>query len=90
MQGSYHYETVSGLVCEAFGYIPRTGESISVVFDKADNEDGPDRRDGDQDHHDDRREKYQRFNLEVRLVLASTLPMLIHLLSGNISHFFVM
>ena len=29
---------MSGFVCEAFGYIPRTGESVKVVLEKEDDE----------------------------------------------------
>ncbi|MCL7033673.1 hypothetical protein MKW94_030031 [Papaver nudicaule] len=38
MTEGHQYETVSGFVCEAFGYIPRTGENIEVVLEKADPE----------------------------------------------------
>eukprot|EP00250_Pteridium_aquilinum_P011798 c20311_g1_i1 orf=694-3096(-) len=60
----YHYETVSGFVCEAFGYIPRTGESIKVIMRNAE-EEGSDRREGDSDSLDDRKEKYQKYRLEI-------------------------
>ncbi|KAK3031986.1 hypothetical protein RJ639_036191 [Escallonia herrerae] len=36
---SHQYETVSGFVCEAFGYIPRTGETIRVMLEKAKHDD---------------------------------------------------
>ncbi|CAI0374042.1 unnamed protein product [Linum tenue] len=39
MSEGHQYETVSGFICEAFGYIPRTGESIKVVLDKSNEED---------------------------------------------------
>ncbi|XP_019175592.1 PREDICTED: DUF21 domain-containing protein At1g55930, chloroplastic-like [Ipomoea nil] len=32
MLEDHQYETVSSFVCEAFGYIPRTGESIKVIL----------------------------------------------------------
>lgn len=35
----HQYETVSGSVCEAFGYIPRTGETMKVVLERANRED---------------------------------------------------
>nr|XP_043620822.1 putative DUF21 domain-containing protein At3g13070, chloroplastic [Erigeron canadensis] len=35
----HQYETVSGFICEAFGYIPRTGESIKVFLKKAKEDD---------------------------------------------------
>ncbi|CAI0378908.1 unnamed protein product [Linum tenue] len=48
MLDGLQYETDSGFICEAFGYIPRTGESIKVVLDNSneedeDNEDKPER-----------------------------------------------
>ncbi|CAN1290523.1 DUF21 domain-containing protein At1g55930, chloroplastic [Linum perenne] len=39
MPEGHQYETVSGFICEAFGYIPRTGESIKVVLEKETEED---------------------------------------------------
>ncbi|MCO5612393.1 hypothetical protein L7F22_066660 [Adiantum nelumboides] len=57
----YHYETVSGFVCEAFGYIPRTGESINVILRNAE-EEGPE---GDSDNPEDRKEKFQKYRLEI-------------------------
>ncbi|XWS53980.1 hypothetical protein CRYUN_Cryun10bG0047900 [Craigia yunnanensis] len=42
MPEEHQYETVSGFVCEAFGYIPRTGESIKVVLEKENEEDDDD------------------------------------------------
>ncbi|GKV38379.1 hypothetical protein SLEP1_g46294 [Rubroshorea leprosula] len=32
MPEEHQYETVSGFVCEVFGYIPRADESIKVVL----------------------------------------------------------
>ncbi|GAB4849868.1 hypothetical protein Ancab_004667, partial [Ancistrocladus abbreviatus] len=34
----HQYETILGFICEAFGYIPRTGENIKVVLEKANEE----------------------------------------------------
>jgi hypothetical protein len=65
-QGPYHYETVSGFVCEAFGFIPRTGESTKVVLRRADVEEGSERRDGETDQQEERRDKFQKFRLEVK------------------------
>ncbi|KAG6556814.1 hypothetical protein Mapa_001761 [Marchantia paleacea] len=62
-EGPYRYETVSGFVCEAFGYIPRTGESINVILRKADSEDNQDRRDGETE--EEKREKFQKYRLEI-------------------------
>ncbi|KAH7314587.1 hypothetical protein KP509_21G009600 [Ceratopteris richardii] len=57
----YHYETVSGFVCEAFGYIPRTGESIQVILRNAE-EEGPE---GDSDTLEDRKEKSSKYHVEI-------------------------
>ncbi|KAI3769557.1 hypothetical protein L6452_00666 [Arctium lappa] len=59
----HQYETVSGFICEAFGYIPRTGESIKVVLKKANEEDG----DGSKQETDNHVEKdrCQTFKLEI-------------------------
>ncbi|KAI5078755.1 hypothetical protein GOP47_0006426 [Adiantum capillus-veneris] len=57
----YHYETVSGFVCEAFGYIPRTGESIKVILRNSE-EESPE---GDSDNAEDRKEKFQKYRLEI-------------------------
>ncbi|KAJ9153888.1 hypothetical protein P3X46_027276 [Hevea brasiliensis] len=40
------YETVSGFVCEAFGYIPRTGESIKVILEKGNQEEDDEQTEG--------------------------------------------
>lgn len=64
VKGPYHYETVSGFVCEAFGYIPRTGESIKVLMRNAE-EEGSERREGESENPEDRKEKFQKYRLEV-------------------------
>ncbi|GKV38436.1 hypothetical protein SLEP1_g46349 [Rubroshorea leprosula] len=58
------YETVSGFVCEVFGYIPRVGESIKVVL-KRDNQDDDDKHDEDGSGHQDLKERHQIYRLEV-------------------------
>ncbi|XP_057452747.1 putative DUF21 domain-containing protein At3g13070, chloroplastic [Lotus japonicus] len=55
------YETVSGFVCEAFGYILRTGDPIKVVLERED-EDDNEESDGDRQ---DQKEKNQIFKLEI-------------------------
>lgn len=60
----HHYETVSGFVCESFGCIPRTGESIKVVLEKAKREDS-NGYDGEDSHHNCEDEKYQVYKLEI-------------------------
>eukprot|EP01018_Ginkgo_biloba_P003194 Gb_13220 [translate_table: standard] len=64
-EGPYHYETVSGFVCESFGYIPRTGESVKIVLQKADQEESTDFGEGGDDHQQDRGEKFRKFKLEI-------------------------
>uniref|UniRef100_A0A2N9J8U1 CNNM transmembrane domain-containing protein n=1 Tax=Fagus sylvatica TaxID=28930 RepID=A0A2N9J8U1_FAGSY len=61
MPEGHQYETVSGFICEAFGYIPRTGESIKVVLEKANQEEN----DESKSDHQDQKEKHQIFKLEI-------------------------
>lgn len=61
MPEGYQYETVSGFVCAAFGYIPRTGESIKVVLEKENREEN----DESKSDHQDKKEKCHIFKLEV-------------------------
>ncbi|XP_061375637.1 putative DUF21 domain-containing protein At3g13070, chloroplastic [Gastrolobium bilobum] len=63
MPEGHQYETVSGFVCEAFGYIPRTGECIKVVLERED-EDDDDNNESDADHQD-QKQKNQIFKLEI-------------------------
>lgn len=60
MPEGHQYETVSGFVCEAFGYIPRTGEMIKVVLEKENREE----RDVESERTDPNR-KNQLFKLEI-------------------------
>ncbi|KAM6553852.1 hypothetical protein CsatB_014614 [Cannabis sativa] len=62
MPEGHQYETVSGFICEAFGYIPRTGESIKVVLENEieEEENGESKPD-----HQDQKEKHQIFKLEI-------------------------
>ncbi|XP_015902636.3 putative DUF21 domain-containing protein At3g13070, chloroplastic isoform X1 [Ziziphus jujuba] len=60
MPEGHQYETVSGFICEAFGYIPRTGESIKVVLEK-DNEEEND----EENEKEDPKEKHLIFKLEI-------------------------
>ncbi|GER32855.1 magnesium and cobalt efflux protein corC [Striga asiatica] len=64
MPEGHHYETVSGFVCEAFGYIPRTGETIKVVLERASQEDHGDHN-GTESKHQDETDKTQIFKLEI-------------------------
>jgi len=63
LQG-HHYETVSGFVCEAFGCIPRTGETIKVMLEKANREESNE-YDTEDSRHNHEEEKYQAYKLEV-------------------------
>ncbi|KAK3150045.1 hypothetical protein QOZ80_3AG0227030 [Eleusine coracana subsp. coracana] len=57
----HQYETVSGFVCESFGYIPEEGGKMLVILEK-------DYRDENEDEGSDRqddREKTQAYELEI-------------------------
>ncbi|KAD5318209.1 hypothetical protein E3N88_18155 [Mikania micrantha] len=58
----HQYETVSGFICEAFGYIPRTGESIKVVLKKANGEDNDDENKQETDGQD-QKDRSQTFKI---------------------------
>ncbi|XP_071697106.1 putative DUF21 domain-containing protein At3g13070, chloroplastic [Rutidosis leptorrhynchoides] len=64
MPEGHQYETVSGFVCEAFGYIPKTGESIKVVLEKEEDHDEYPEDDGDRQNHKEK-EKNQIFQIEI-------------------------
>ena len=57
---------MSGFICEAFGYIPRTGETIKVVLEKADQEEHDEYTEADSARQDDP-QKHQNFKLQVWL-----------------------
>ncbi|KAL8150685.1 hypothetical protein V2J09_020493 [Rumex salicifolius] len=57
----HQYETVSGFVCEAFGYIPRTGESIRVLLER----DNKEENDETESEHQDPKDKVQAYTLEI-------------------------
>ncbi|CAN6557721.1 unnamed protein product [Malus baccata var. baccata] len=61
MPEGHQYETVSGFICEAFGYIPRTGESIKVVLENENEEEIEESKSENQD----KKEKHQIFKLEI-------------------------
>eukprot|EP00850_Spirogloea_muscicola_P011825 SM000075S21914 [mRNA] locus=s75:7744:12596:+ [translate_table: standard] len=67
IRGDNHYETVSGFVCEAFGYIPRTGDTMILTLTKADEEDERrDDEDGKREVHEERRHAaFQKYKLEI-------------------------
>ncbi|XP_019194425.1 PREDICTED: putative DUF21 domain-containing protein At3g13070, chloroplastic [Ipomoea nil] len=64
MPEDHQYETVSGFVCEAFGYIPRTGESIKVILEKSNQEEHNDYS-GKESDQGDKNEKNQIYKLEI-------------------------
>ncbi|PWA67113.1 CBS domain-containing protein / transporter associated domain-containing protein [Artemisia annua] len=64
MPEGHQYETVSGFVCEAFGYIPKTGESIKVVLEKEEDHDEYTEEDGDRQNPKEK-EKNQVFKIEI-------------------------
>ncbi|GAB4846013.1 DUF21 domain-containing protein At1g55930, chloroplastic [Ancistrocladus abbreviatus] len=72
MPEGHQYETVSGFVCEAFGHIPRTGESIKVVLAKGNEEEcdeyteaESDRSKNKESDRRDQKENFQIFILEM-------------------------
>lgn len=64
MPEGHQYETVSGFVCEAFGYIPRTGETIKLILERG-NEDEDNNYNGTESDRADQNEKNQTFKLEI-------------------------
>ncbi|CAN4102636.1 unnamed protein product [Withania somnifera] len=64
MPEGHQYETVSGFVCEAFGYIPRTGETIKLILER-ENEDDDNNYNGTESDRADQNEKKQTFKLEI-------------------------
>ncbi|GMJ10403.1 hypothetical protein like AT1G55930 [Hibiscus trionum] len=64
MPEEHQYETVSGFVCEAFGYIPRTGESIKVVLEKENEEEDDENSEAGSDQQD-LKERHQIYKLEI-------------------------
>ncbi|KAK8519843.1 hypothetical protein V6N13_031678 [Hibiscus sabdariffa] len=60
----HQYETVSGFVCEAFGYIPRTGESVKVVLEKGEEEEDDENSETGSDNQD-LKERHQTYKLEI-------------------------
>ncbi|KAG8386038.1 hypothetical protein BUALT_Bualt03G0107400 [Buddleja alternifolia] len=65
MPEGHQYETVSGFVCEAFGYIPRSGETIKVVLERENREDHDDYNNGSESDRQEENEKTQIFKLEI-------------------------
>ncbi|XP_077240237.1 putative DUF21 domain-containing protein At3g13070, chloroplastic isoform X2 [Tasmannia lanceolata] len=64
MPEGHQYETVSGFICESFGYIPRTGESIKVVLERANWEETREYTDTESDQQV-QKERHLNFKLEI-------------------------
>ncbi|XP_039139939.1 DUF21 domain-containing protein At1g55930, chloroplastic-like [Dioscorea cayenensis subsp. rotundata] len=60
----HQYETVSGFICQSFGYIPEEGAKLVVVLEKDDQEDNGEYSRTESDHLDDK-ETHQTFEIEV-------------------------
>nr|XP_010907613.1 putative DUF21 domain-containing protein At3g13070, chloroplastic [Elaeis guineensis] len=60
----HQYETVSGFVCESFGYIPEEGGNMVVVLEKANKGENNEYGDTTSDHQNEK-EKHQTFELEI-------------------------
>ncbi|KAL6893487.1 hypothetical protein ACP4OV_007585 [Aristida adscensionis] len=62
----HQYETVSGFVCESFGYIPEEGGKMLVILEKDYREENDEYQEEGSDRQDDR-EKTQAYELEIIL-----------------------
>lgn len=60
----HQYETVSGFVCESFGYIPEEGGKMLVILERDKREENDEYQEEGSDHQDDR-ETTQAYELEV-------------------------
>ncbi|KAK1396152.1 FAD-binding, type 2, Gliding motility-associated protein GldE [Heracleum sosnowskyi] len=61
---AHQYETVSGFICEAFGYIPKTGDSINIELEKAKRDKSSDYSEEESELHDEQI-THQAFKLEI-------------------------
>ncbi|KAJ8485434.1 hypothetical protein OPV22_017919 [Ensete ventricosum] len=60
----HQYETVSGFICEVFGYIPEEGAKIVVVLEKANREENSEYRNKESDSPS-RNERHQKYEIEI-------------------------
>ncbi|XP_048532345.1 DUF21 domain-containing protein At1g55930, chloroplastic-like [Triticum urartu] len=60
----HQYETVSGFVCESFGYIPEEGGKMLVILERDKSEENGEYQDEGSDHQDER-EATQAYELEI-------------------------
>lgn len=74
----HQYETVSGFICEVFGYIPEEGAKIVVVLEKANREENSEYRNEESDGPS-RNERHQKYEIEVPCIniQESTLSLVI-------------
>ncbi|XP_010905225.1 putative DUF21 domain-containing protein At3g13070, chloroplastic [Elaeis guineensis] len=59
----HQYETVSGFICESFGYIPEEGGKTVVVVEKENQEENSEYTDTEYNHHNE--ETHQTYELEI-------------------------
>uniref|UniRef100_A0A0D3FKZ0 CNNM transmembrane domain-containing protein n=1 Tax=Oryza barthii TaxID=65489 RepID=A0A0D3FKZ0_9ORYZ len=59
----HQYETVSGFVCESFGYIPEEGGKMLVILEKDNREENDEYKEEGSDNQDDK-ERTQAYELE--------------------------
>ncbi|XP_020263771.1 DUF21 domain-containing protein At1g55930, chloroplastic-like [Asparagus officinalis] len=60
----HQYETVSGFICETFGYIPEEGAKMVVLLERENQEENNEYAGTESDNHDEK-EKHQTFELEI-------------------------
>ncbi|KAF2940099.1 hypothetical protein DAI22_03g245700 [Oryza sativa Japonica Group] len=60
----HQYETVSGFVCESFGYIPEEGGKMLVILEKDNREENDEYKEEGSDNQDDK-ERTQAYELEI-------------------------
>ncbi|CAM8891389.1 unnamed protein product [Rhodiola kirilowii] len=66
MPEGHQYETVSGFICESFGYIPRTGEVTKVILEKANREENDEyNKESSGRNHNGHNERHHVYKLEV-------------------------
>ncbi|XP_074578255.1 DUF21 domain-containing protein At1g55930, chloroplastic-like isoform X2 [Curcuma longa] len=64
MPEGHQYETVSGFICEVFGYIPEEGGKIAMVLEKASPEENSGYKNAESDSSLEN-EKHQKYEIEI-------------------------
>ncbi|KAG6491140.1 hypothetical protein ZIOFF_052472 [Zingiber officinale] len=64
MPEGHQYETVSGFICEVFGYIPEEGGKIAMVLEKAIAEENSGYKNAESDGSSEN-EKHQKYEIEI-------------------------